>query len=67
MYRLDIYEIATGDRVLVQKMSEDSHFLYRHQTAERLIKELGYVEDFYVVEVEVAEDGSEQVLNKFRV
>lgn len=67
MYRLDIYEITSGDRVLIKRMSEDSSFSYRHQTAERLIKGLGYAEDFYVVEVEESPDGSEQVLNKFRV
>jgi hypothetical protein len=67
MYRLDIYSIDTGERVTARQVSGDSGYVYRHQLAERMVKQMGYAEDFYVVEIEVAEDGSEQVLDKFRV
>lgn len=67
MYRLEVYSIETGGRATARQVSGDSGFVFRQQLAERMVKELGYAEDFYVVEIEVGEDGSEQVLNKFRV
>lgn len=68
MYRIDIHEIENGRRLTWAFASSDSGFLQRSDLAEELIRYMpGKNHDYYVVEFEINEDGSEQLLNKYRV
>ncbi len=69
MYRIDIHELETGRRVDYAMADSGSTHNQRSNVAERLIRTMiGQSCDYYVVEWEVNnEDGSEQVINKYRV
>lgn len=69
MYRIDIHSIETGLRVDHGMASSDSTHNQRSDIAERMIRTYyaGSIEDYYVVEYEIQEDGSAQLLNKYRV
>jgi hypothetical protein len=69
MYRIDIHSIETGERVDHATASSGSTHNQRSDIAERMIRTYyaGCVEDYYVVEYEIQEDGSAVLLNKYRV